>query len=104
MAISEIQGNGPALTLDLGHAAPAVRARVGGEQGPFERVLSGVAHAVERGEALMARAATVRDYDAATLIALQAGIYRYSEAVELVSKIVDHAGSAARTVLQSGGH
>lgn len=103
MAISEIQGSGPALILDLGHGA-AAPARVRLEHAPFERALGGVAHAVERGEALMARATAPRDYDAATLIALQAGIYRYSEAVELVSKIVDHAGAAARTVLQSGNH
>jgi hypothetical protein len=41
--------------------------------------------------------------DPGTLIALQAGIYRYSEAIDLTAKVVDRATSAVRTVLQ-GGH
>ena len=80
MAISEIQGSAAPLTLDLGHATATAPEHASSGHA-FERALSGVARAVERGEALMARAATPRDYDAATLIALQAGIYRYSEAV-----------------------
>jgi len=40
---------------------------------------------------------------AAELIALQAGIYRYTELVDLTSKFVDRAANAVRTTLQSGG-
>jgi hypothetical protein len=40
--------------------------------------------------------------DAATLIALQAGIYRYSEAIELAGKVVDRSASAVKTVLEAG--
>jgi hypothetical protein len=40
--------------------------------------------------------------DPGTLIALQAGIYRYSEAVDLAGKLVDRGGNAVRTVLQGG--
>ena len=46
----------------------------------------------------------MRNYDTGTLIALQVGIYRYTEAVDLASKIVDRATNAVRTVLQGGGH
>jgi hypothetical protein len=34
------------------------------------------------------------------LIALQAGVYRYGEAVDLASRLVDRATSAVKTVLQ----
>jgi hypothetical protein len=36
----------------------------------------------------------------AELIALQAGVYRYGEAVDLASRLVDRATSAVKTVLQ----
>ncbi len=39
--------------------------------------------------------------DSAQLLALQAGIYRYSEALELATKLVDRASNAVRTTLQS---
>jgi hypothetical protein len=34
------------------------------------------------------------------LIALQAGVYRYSEAVDLAAKLIDHATSGLKTVVQ----
>jgi hypothetical protein len=34
------------------------------------------------------------------LIALQAGIYRYGETVDLAAKLVDKAGTDVKTVLQ----
>jgi len=69
----------------------------------FELVLRRLGKNVEAGERIVAGAA--RGYaslDAAELIALQAGIYRYSEAIELTAKLVDRATSAVRTVLQAG--
>lgn len=67
----------------------------------FVTALRGVGGAVDRGEALIARAAqgNLGGLDSAQLIALQAGIYRYSEAVDLVAKLVDRATSAIRTVV-----
>lgn len=41
-----------------------------------------------------------RDLDASELLALQAGVYRYSEAVDLAAKLVDRASSGVKTVLQ----
>ncbi|MGA2451612.1 MAG: hypothetical protein ABTD50_23385 [Polyangiaceae bacterium] len=35
------------------------------------------------------------------LIALQAGVFRYSEVVDLSSRLIDHATSGLKTVLQS---
>jgi len=71
----------------------------------FERLMRGVSQALDRGEALVrsADSAAYAPMDAGTLIALQAGIYRYTEAVDLTAKVVDRATSAVRTVLQ-GGH
>ncbi len=34
------------------------------------------------------------------LLALQAGVYRYSEVVDLSAKLVDRASSGVKTVLQ----
>jgi hypothetical protein len=71
---------------------------------PFRRVLEGLGGNIDEGERIVAAAA--RGYsslDSAELIALQAGIYRYSEAIDLTAKLVDRATSAVRTVLQ-GGH
>jgi hypothetical protein len=60
-----------------------------------------VGRAIDGGEALIARAArgNLGGLDSAQLIALQAGIYRYSEAVDLVGKLVDRATSAVKTVV-----
>jgi len=66
--------------------------------------MRGLAREIDLGEARTARAAQLRSYDTGALIALQVGIYRYTEAVDLASKIVDRATNALRTVLQGGGH
>ena len=70
----------------------------------FQRVLERLGGSVDEGERIVARAAGgFASLDSAELIALQAGIYRYSEAIDLTAKLVDRATSAVRTVLQ-GGH
>ena len=71
---------------------------------PFSRVLGELGGRVDRGEGLMDGVASGRwsSSDPGTLIALQAGIYRYSEAVDLVGKLVDRGGNAVRTVLHGG--
>lgn len=46
-----------------------------------------------------AASGNVGGLDSAQLIALQAGIYRYSEAVDLVAKLVDRASNAVRTII-----
>ena len=77
----------------------------GGEPSPFARVLHGIGRAVGQGEAAMrdALAATRagRDLGPAELIALQAGVYRYAEAVDLAAKLVDRATAGIKTVVQA---
>lgn len=71
----------------------------------FHRVLLAVGAQIDRGERLIhgVVAGGGGAMNAAELIALQAGIYRYTELVDLTSKLVDRAASAVRTTLQSGG-
>jgi hypothetical protein len=83
-------------------AAPSSVAPVRSRDAPsFERALRGFGGALDRGEALIARASrgNLGGLDSAQLIALQAGIYRYSEVVDLAAKLVDRASNAVRTVI-----
>ncbi|HEX3777900.1 MAG TPA: hypothetical protein VHV51_25705 [Polyangiaceae bacterium] len=87
--------------------SPPEPARVAPEpsaDSPFLRVARRLGREIDLGEHQVASASELRNYDTATLIALQAGIYRYTEAVDLASKIVDRASNAVHTVLSSGGH
>jgi len=60
---------------------------------------------VDRGERLVQGVISGRagHLSAGELIALQAGIYRYTEVVDLSAKFIDRASAAVRTTLQSGG-
>lgn len=73
--------------------------------GGFRRALRTLGRELDRGEALVGRAARGGHgtLSPERLLALQAGIYRYTEAVDLAAKVVDRAGNAARTVLQGSG-
>jgi len=72
---------------------------------PFGNVLRGLGRELDRGEALAEQAirggTSSSGMSPQTLIALQAGIYRYSEAVDLVTKLVDRATQAVKTTLQN---
>jgi hypothetical protein len=66
-------------------------------------LLHGLGSEVQRGEALVRRASTgagTDTLDPGELIALQAGVYRYSEAVDLCARLIDHATTGLKTVLQ----
>src|SRR5262245_54637103 len=86
---------------------PAPEPRASSHEGPsaFGQILRGLGRELDRGEALAAGA--IRGGGGAAgmspqaLIALQAGIYRYSEAVDLVTKLVDRATQAVKTTLQN---
>jgi hypothetical protein len=74
------------------------------EPSPFSRFLADLGQSVDQGEGMMAGVTSGQAVgaDPGTLIALQAGIYRYSEAVDLAGKLVDRGGNAVRTVLHGG--
>ena len=71
---------------------------------PFARILRGLGREVDQGEKVVSRAlhagAGGQELGTADLLALQAGVYRYSEAVDLSAKLVDRATNGVKTVLQ----
>ena len=69
----------------------------------FHALLRRLGTEVDRGEALVEKAERGRyeSMDLGTLIALQAGIYRYGEAVDLTVRLVDRATNTAKVVLES---
>lgn len=111
-----VTDSGPSGEIAL---APAARARTGGEppkggaspgkeQGegpsPFARILRGLGREVDRGERVVRGAIAAggagAELGTGQLLALQAGVYRYSEAVDLSAKLVDRATNGVRTVVQ----
>jgi hypothetical protein len=85
----------------------AARDRIGrgqaGAASPFGAALHTLGRELDRGEAITDKAIRGGSGHASPeqLIALQAGIYRYSEAVDLVTKLVDKGTQAVRTTLQN---
>lgn len=74
------------------------------EPSPFAQLLHGIGHELTRGEATMRHAlGGGRDLGPAELIALQAGVYRYSEAIDLASHLVNRATNGVKTVIQGSG-
>jgi hypothetical protein len=103
MAISSIRAEQVSFEHAPSSQLPAVVKPEAPLEGAFSKALRGIGHQIDIGEAQVASASQLHNYDTGTLIALQAGIYRYTEAVDLASKIVDRATNAVRTVLQ-GSH
>jgi hypothetical protein len=95
------------LTNEATPVEPAARDRIGpGQAGPASRfgaALHSLGRELDRGEVLTDKAIRGGSGHASPeqLIALQAGIYRYSEAVDLVTKLVDKGTQAVRTTLQN---
>ena len=104
MAISGIRAERPVFAPAVSESAPLAEPAKVPNEGHFYRALHGLSREIDVGERRVAAASQLRSHDTASLIALQVGIYRYTEAVDLASKIVDRATNAARTVLQGGGH
>ena len=81
--------------------SPAVDSPTEGPS-PFARVLRSLGREVDHGEKVVRRAIDGggKDLGPGELLALQAGVYRYSEAVDLSAKLIDRATSGVKTVLQ----
>jgi len=89
-------------TADAKPPAPAAPSQPE-QPSAFGRLVRGLGAEVQRGEGIMHHAiasASGGDLDPAQLIALQAGVYRYAEVVDLASRLVDHATSGLKTVIQ----
>ncbi|MDP9148839.1 MAG: hypothetical protein M3O36_02700 [Myxococcota bacterium] len=72
---------------------------------PFATLLRDLERRVDGGEATLRGALAAgragQDVSLRELIAIQAGVYRYTETVDLVARLVDHATSGLKTVIQS---
>lgn len=98
----------PATTEEEGGGAGRAKVGDGGaattDEGPspFARVLQNLGREVDQGEKVVRRAVSGggKDLGPGELLALQAGVYRYSEAVDLSAKLVDRASNGVKTVLQ----
>ncbi|HEX9295803.1 MAG TPA: hypothetical protein VF881_08205 [Polyangiaceae bacterium] len=94
----------PAVEVE-GAADPEAKLIAPEQPSHFARLIHGLGRELDRGEALAEGA--IRHGGAGGgmspegLIALQAGIYRYSEAVDLVTKLVDRGSQAVKTTLQN---
>jgi hypothetical protein len=101
---------GDASAVPASAPAPAGQAGPPGVQSapadlsPFARLLHGIGRRLDRGEQMMTAAVDSMqaggDFAPSRLIALQAGVYRYSEAIDLASRLVDRTTSGIKTVLQ----
>lgn len=95
----------PPVAADVQPAAAT--ARPTGDGPDFASVLRALGRDIEHGERTVRSAvASLRkggDLGPAELIALQAGVYRYGEAIDLASRLVDRATGGVKTVLQGGG-
>jgi hypothetical protein len=98
VASRETQLRPPAPPEPVPVAAPSPSS----EPSAFSRLVHGLGREMNRGESMMkhALAAGGQDLGPAELIALQAGVYRYSEAVDLAAKLIDRTSSGVKTVLQ----
>jgi hypothetical protein len=73
----------------------------------FAQVLRGLGREINGGETTLRTAihsmGSGADLGPGQLISLQAGVYRYSEAIELTSHLVDRATGGVKTIVQGGG-
>jgi hypothetical protein len=92
------------LTGDAAKAGKVARAQDIGATTPFAKLVHALGHEAERGEAtvrgVLRGAAGGQELSSSDLLALQAGIYRYGETIDLAAKLVDKATTDLRTVLQ----
>jgi hypothetical protein len=89
------------------HPSTAQSPSVGETALSFAQVLRSVGREINSGEKTMRTAIeSMRggaDLSPLQLIALQAGVYRYSEVIDLASRLVDRATSGIKTVIQGSG-
>jgi hypothetical protein len=94
------------LTFPAPAARPAATPAAAEDRSPspFARLVRGLAREADDGETAMrgvvAAGAGHVPLDPASLLALQAGIYRYGEAMDLAALLVDKASTGVKTVVQ----
>jgi len=103
--IEGTSGKLPAPVTTVAKSTPAATTPANKvEKTSFKQVLEALGKEAKNGEALVERASHAHgDISNGDMIALQAGVYRYVEVVDLASKLVDRATQAAKTVTQGNG-
>ena len=97
-----VAANGAALRSQASPSHQPVARSTATSQGSFQQVFQRLASEVDRGERTVQNALrNAPDNETSGMIALQAGVYRYVEAVELCTKLVDRSTAAVKTTLQS---
>ncbi|MDW8361166.1 MAG: hypothetical protein RMK74_02095 [Myxococcales bacterium] len=85
--------------------ADTLRAQQTGTEATAEQALRAAARDLIEGERhierVMRAARSGKVFSQEELLAVQAGVYRYSQQLEIASKLVDRATSAVKTTLQS---
>jgi hypothetical protein len=89
--------------LETAIPQPSTPASAPGPRGAsFKAILADLANRMDQGERSVnaVTQAAPRLGPGGELLALQAGVYRYTETFEVASKLVDKASSAIKTTLQ----
>jgi hypothetical protein len=107
MTISRVENRPAALPTGASSATSSRSSPPAGEAlpepSPFARLLHGLGAEAKAGEATIRDAvragAAGQDLGPSQLLALQAGVYRYSEVIDLAAKLVDRASNGVKTVV-----
>ncbi len=104
MKIGTLSDRSPIIdghSLPTAEQAPSTRASPA-DSASFRDVFNRLAGEVDRGERVVKCALNGgASNDTRSMIALQAGVYRYVEAVDLCTRLIDRAAGAVKTTLQS---
>ncbi len=110
MSIRSIGEGMPKMPVETPRApeaktAPVATSSEPHERSAFQRLVDGLGKEINSGERMMrgALGAGGKELAPSDLLALQAGVYRYSEAVDLASKLIDKASNGLKTVINGGG-
>lgn len=106
--LSSIPGGSPAAPVRSGRSfADALREteHARPDPAPIPERLRELARSISSGERavdqVISQAAAGRDFSVPELIAIQARVYRYTQELELVSKLVDKACAGVKQTLQT---
>jgi hypothetical protein len=98
--VRSVGGPGAAVAVD-----PGARPAEASGEGTFREILRDSARSITQGQrqvdSVIVAARRGRVFSQEELIAVQAGVYRYAQELELASKLVDKASTAVKTTLQS---
>jgi hypothetical protein len=102
--IREIPLSSPPLPKPPGGPSVSAASAAPTPHSAFARLVAGFASEADRGEAtvrgVLEPARGGAPMDSMHLLALQAGIYRYGETMDLAARLVDKASSGVKTVVQ----